>query len=259
MAKQETLQYWQTVAKKAGASEDQTKALETLLANDEFGNAFIPRPEYSRTLDEKDSAYKKLQGEVSDYYKTELARTDQNKKVVEETQARLQAYMNTYGELPTDGRTIQSPTVDTSKFVSVEDHKKQLDAIGQQALFVTKEGIKAASDYMYRFGKPLDVDGLEKFAVERGLPINMAYQEYIKPEVQAKESASWEEKLKAAKEEGAREALSRVKVPIDTTPKETSPFAANLEAMQAKQATAPTQQRINSFAEAWNGVNATKG
>jgi hypothetical protein len=67
----DTKQYWLNVAKEAGLSEDQTKALEAAVANDKFANAFVPRPEYSRSLDAETQKYRDLVAQNEQYYKTE--------------------------------------------------------------------------------------------------------------------------------------------------------------------------------------------
>jgi hypothetical protein len=143
---------------------------------------------------------------------------------------------------------VASPAIDTSKFVSAEDHKKAIEQIGRESLFVVKEGIKASQDYYAKFGKPLDIDKLEQFAVEQKLPINLAYERMIQPEMEAKQNSSFAEKLKAAKEEGAREALSRVNVPIDTRPRESTPFQAYIAA--SKDTARPSA--LESFTKAYN-------
>lgn len=253
-------EYANQLAKEAGLDETQSKALADVFANDKIANGFIPRPEFSRALDGKDAEVKKIRDDAAAYYAQETARAARNQEVV-------QRYIDTYGELPSEGAARAGvpgaqAALDASKYISRDDYQKEIQRVESQSLFVVKEGIKAASDYLHRFGKPLDIDALEQFAVEKKLPINLAYQEMIKPEVEARQTSSFEERLKAAREEGARDALSRVKIPVDTASKEPSVFASALAARQSGDGStaAPSlQDRLADFSDAYNGTNAASG
>jgi hypothetical protein len=103
---------------------------------------------------------------------------------VNEALTQAQRYRDLYGELEpgaTQQRTATQPAFDASKYISKDDYDAALKRIEGQSLFVIKEGLKASQDYMTRFKKPLDIDALEKFAVEKGLPINQAYRDFVAP------------------------------------------------------------------------------
>ena len=251
-------EYWQEIAKTSGLPEDQVKLVEQVLQNEKVSNAFVPRPEYSRSLNEQTEKYNELVKKNADYYQTEAQRAAENQKKVEEALKTAQRYRDLYGEIEEGKPIVSSPAFDASKYVPIEEFQKKVNEIGAQSLFVTKEGIKAASDYMFRFKEPLDVDALEKYAIEHKLPINMAYKEFIQPKLEAQQNASFEEKLKRAREEGAQEALSRVKLPIDNAPKESTPLLQNLAAQRDKSSVKSEGDRLASFAEAYaKGNNAT--
>lgn len=256
-----TKEYWQKLAAEIGLPEDQAKVAEQIFSNEKIANAFVPRPDFSRSLDEQQKKYNELVAQNETYYKTEAQRAAENQKKVDEALAQAQRFRDLYGELPNDGsqrQVVQTPAFDGSKYISREDYDKELKRIEGQSLYVIKEGLKASQDYMSKFGKPLDIDALEKFAVERNLPINLAYKEMIQPELEAKQSSSFAEQLKKAREEGAAEARSRANVPIDTTPKEVSPFLSNvLRPAPKENAPLSTQDRVKNFAEAWNTATST--
>ncbi len=261
MAK-DTLQYWQEIAKKAGLPEDQAKVLEAIAANEVVQNAFVPRPEYSRQLDEATGKYNTLVQQNAEYYKTEMQKTAERQQMVDQYAAQAQRYRDLYGELEpgvTPQQRVTTPAFDASQYISKSDYDAALKRIEGQSLFVIKEGLKASQDYMANFGKPLDIDALEKFAVEKGLPINQAYREFVAPELEAKQNSSFAEKLKQAREEGAADALSRANVPIDARPRESSPFLSHIAAKPDPAAVAPTvTERVNSFADAWNKAGTTQ-
>ena len=252
-------QYWLDVAKNAGLPDEQVKALEAAVANDKFANAFVPRPEYSRSLDAETQKYRDLVAQNESYYKTEAQRAAENQRKVDEALQAAQRYRDLYGELDPGApqRTVATPSFDASKFMTKEEYDAALKRIEGQSLFVIKEGLKASQDYMANFGKPLDIDALEKFAVEKGLPINQAYEKFVAPEKEAAQNKTFAEKLAAARAEGAAEALSRANTPLDTRPREVSPFLQNVTAKPDPAAAAPsTSERVNSFAEAWNSASA---
>lgn len=62
-------------------------------------------------------------------------------------------------------------------------------------------------------GEPIPVSlfgDVEKLAVERGIALDNAFQIHIAPKLQEKQAKEFEVRLAAAKEEGAREALTRM-------------------------------------------------
>lgn len=260
-----TKEYWSSVAASIGLPEDQAKVAEQLFSNEKVANLFVPRPEFSRSLDEKDKALQNYRTEVENYYKSESMKAADRQKLVDDAVARAQRYQDLYGELPNDGSQPQAsqrqPAFDTSKFISREDYDKELKRIEGQSLYVIKEGLKASQDYMSRFNKPLDIDALEKFAVEKNLPINLAYEKMIQPEIEAKSKSDLTELLKKAREEGAAEARSRANVPIDTQPREVSPFLSNVYA-KPTQGSGPAQplsmqERLSNFAAEYSKQTST--
>jgi hypothetical protein len=248
-------EYWQQFAKESGLPEDQVKALDAAFANEKVANAFVPRPEYSRSLNEEQKKYNELVEKNQTYYMTEAQRAAENQRKVDEALGAAQRYRDLYGELdPAQHRPVVSPT-DMSKYVSAEDYQKELKRIEGQSLYVIKEAVKASQDHFAKFGEPLDIDALEKYAVERNLPIDRAYKDMIQPRLEEKQNVGFAEKLKAAREEGAREALSRVNVPIDTRPRESTPFQAYIAA--SKDTARPSA--LESFTKAYNdGANPAK-
>jgi hypothetical protein len=256
-------EYWAEYVKTAGLPEDLVKAGDALLSNEKVMNAFVPRPEFSRTLDAKDkevqaanNARLQYEAEVKDYYKKEAEKAAERQRVFDENMAMTQRYRDLYGELPGDPthqrQTVTTPAFDSSQYISKKEYDESLKRIEGQSLYVIKEGLKASQDYFAKFGKPLDIDALEKFAVEKGLPLNLAYSQMIQPELEAKQSSSFAEQLKRAREEGATEALSRVKSPIDPRPVEPSPFLSNVLKPADKAAgTQSVSDRLASFAAAY--------
>jgi hypothetical protein len=68
-------------------------------------------------------------------------------------------------------------------------------------------------DHRDSFKERLDTDALIKFATEKGLPLETAYKEWVAPRVAERESESRKQDIKDAEERGAREALSKHRLP----------------------------------------------
>ncbi len=261
-------QWWTEVATKAGLPKEKVEAVLDTLSDEKVSNVLgeqvMMRSDYSRNMDALSNEKKEMERKNREYYEGELKRTKANEEAVARANSILQEYVNTYGELPSaaavrSGNPDAKLAFDASKFLSKEEHETALKRIESQSLYVIKEGIKASQDYYSRFGKPLDIDALEKHAIEKQLPINLAYQDFIKNDLEVAQSKSFEEKLKAAKEEGAREALSHVKQPLDNAPRGISPFRENLESTlkATKDAPRPTERElregfVSAFHEAAN-------
>ena len=268
----DTKQWWTEVAKQAGVPDEKAQAVLDILQDEKVANVLgdqvMMRSDYSRNMDALSKQRADMEKANREYYEKEAKRTAENAAAVERANAILQEYVTTYGELPSAaavraGNPDARAALDASKFLTREDHDAALKRIESQSLYVIKEGIKASQDYMARFGKPLDIDALEKHAIEKQLPLNLAYQDFIKSDVETAQAKTFEEKIKAAKEEGAREALSRVKQPLDNAPRGSSPFRENLESTlkATKDAARPTERELRTgFIEAFHeAANANKG
>ena len=270
MAKLDTVAWWSEVAKQAGLPEDKVKAALEILQDEKVSNVLgeqvMMRSDYSRNMDSLKRDRETMETKNREYYENELKRTKANEEAVTRANSIVQEYVSTYGELPNaqavrEGTPGARAALDASKFISKEEHEKAMATLGNQFVTVLENGLTSVADYQERFGKALPVAELKKYAIENNLPLDQAYKNFIQPKVEELNAKSWEEKLKAAKEEGAREALSRVKQPLDNAPRGTSPFRESLEAtLKAdKSAARPTERDLREgFSNAWREANAPK-
>lgn len=219
----ETKAYFEGLAQKAGIPAEKIAGVLQALEDESVGkvvlDAFVPRPEFSKGLDgERAKAEQAIATWKNWYEKDAKPAYDANVQGVE----LLKKYKERFGDL--DMTSDDKHAAAAASGLTREDFQKLLneELAKRDTAYVglTKTAVKVAQDYMNRFKKPLDVDGLEKFALEKGLPLDSAYKEFIAPEVESARNAEWEAKLKAAREEGARDALSKVRNPIDARPKD---------------------------------------
>lgn len=92
---------------------------------------------------------------------------------------------------------------------------------------VLKSVVKLSGDHLKRFGEPLDVDEFDEFLVKQReanphIDVATAYSQFIAPRVSEKQKVEFDQKLKEAREEGRKEAMSQHHLPVDSGSKEFS-------------------------------------
>lgn len=251
--------YWQKVVKDQGVPQEQADAVLKLLSDEAagkaFAQAFVPQSDYSRDLDKARDEWKGKADEAlakvnqyNDWYeKTAKPATEQYAKTAD----RLKKYEETFGALEDGARQQVPPDVVTKK-----DLEEWTQRSAQNTARVMKDLSSVTVDHFKRFGDTLDVEALEKFAVENNLPIRQAYDSMIQPRLRERETADWEAKVKAAKEEGARDYASRHQLPVDPKPTESHPFFDRKEVPQGTSAMAQERASREAF---FAGLNEPAG
>lgn len=248
--------YWQEIASKAGIDPAQIAAVEAALGDDAvskaFRQAFVPTPDHHSTLDTLKGEYDSRMAQYDDWYNnTALPAYQANLSGLE----KLRQYESTYGTL--DPNYTTSNDANAFGFSNKDELDKYLDDRfrAERAGYVglSKTLPRLAIDYFKRFGEELDFDEVEKLSVQKGLPPDLAYKEFISPRVEAEQKAAFEAKIKEAEERGAQKVLSTHQLPIDSTPKESSPFFDRTEpAKPAANEMEADRDSRNSFLEGWN-------
>ena len=238
-------QYAAQLAKDAGLPDEQAKVFLEAVGNEKiaksFSDGFLRQDDYSRNMD----SLRKREAEIKTYYEQQVAIAAKNQEVVNEYDAQVKKYKELYGEL--DGGTGRQPSVDTSNFIDKKTFDERMNQLGQQSIQITKIASRCTADYMKRFGEVLDMDALEKFTLESGLPLQAAYDKFIEPRNKEIENASFAEKLKKAREEGYTEGVSKAANPTDPGSPAPNGFMSNL---LKKPDGAPNPR--DSFVGAWN-------
>jgi hypothetical protein len=124
--------------------------------------------------------------------------------------------------------TTTTPQLDSSKFITKEDLAAQIQELGARQGSIAKDVGRIASRHATKFHEELDMDAVEQAGVElqkklnRVVTVAEAYQSYIAPREQKSSEEALALKLKEAREEGARDALSRRGMPAEPVPTESS-------------------------------------
>lgn len=260
MTREQARTYFKELAQKGGVDEKEISSILQVLDDEKMGklflDGFVPRPEYSSALDAKAKEAETARAEekrIRDWHDKEgRPAYEANLKGVE----RLRRYESQFGDLDEDSSDLEKKRAAEVSGLSLKQVEEMLDRKmkeqGQAYVNLTKTAVKISQDYGRRFNKNLDVDALEKFAIEKGLPLDMAYQEFIRPEADAQSNEQWEAKIKAAREEGARDYASKNKLPITSGPREPHPI---FDHPQPKEGASDSDGR-NSFLEGWNEAAA---
>ncbi len=244
--------YFEDVLKEAGVAEDKRQAALDAFADEKvtkkFQSDFVPRSEYSRSMDELTAKEKKY----TEWYDGVLATTAKNEEAVKQANDTVTRYQAVYGDLPADG----SHPMPVVKGMTKEEFDKEMARREGQTIFLLKKVPALTMDYYQRFGKQLDLDALEKIAVEKQLPLDAAYRELISPEVQAKQATDLEATKKAEYERGLTEGRSRTNVPVDAKPRDS--YHTIFDATKEAREKAPTDERgrLSGFVEAWNSATS---
>jgi len=93
------------------------------------------------------------------------------------------------------------PEFDTSKFVTREDIQKQLGDRDARYAGVIKQMGRLASKHAVDFKEALDVDALEKLAIETNLPLDVAYERMIGPRMEEARKTAAEAEMDKARQE----------------------------------------------------------
>lgn len=232
-------QYVTELAQKAGLDQSTTDAILKAAENPNFAkelsDSVMRQSEFSRSMDTLKSQEAALLDNQAKWKKWH----DDNLGYVKE--------LETKAGLPNKGAGNGEHTG-----LSMEDVAKQIKEATDRAVSInvniTKQASRVVDDYRARFGKPLDLDALEKLALEKNLTISAAYDEMIKPEADAKQKEAHEKELKEAGEKAVAEYASKHNLPTDTGPAEPAPFFAPKTDGQPL----TEGQRARNFAESWS-------
>ena len=252
--------YWMELAAKAGVPEDKAKAMAETLGDEAvakaFKQAFKAVPDYSYDLDQvrdktKAEAVAEAKKFYDDWYNAQAKPAyEHNLKIIEE----YNRYKSIYGDINNAEGTGNNAGANPGYLTERQAEELINKAMAaQNAAYVglTKNSMRIATQHLREFGEVLDPDDLDKFAANKGFTnLDQAYKEYVSPRVAERQAKDMETKLKAAREEGAREALSRAKHPGDSHGRGyVNPFTKQGEALPKD--AVPEEHSRNAFLDGW--------
>lgn len=237
MTREEAKAYFAKLATDAGLPEDQRNAVAAALENENFGKSvtdgFMLNADYSRSKNEVAAEKRRAEEEYANKYKELQTWATQHNQTIEQAKAVYDEYqrfkaagLTVNGDAAAGTGTQQPGTLTLEQVQKIMDERDARLSNGVSNLF--KTGTKITEDYRSRFGKGMPLDEFDQFMGEArkanpNLDIETAYQKWIAPEVEKTRDTQQAEALKRAREEGARDALSKVNLPVDGGKREMAP------------------------------------
>jgi len=269
MTLDEAKTHFTRLAQESGLDDASTKAVLQAMENEKFrGNlstGYKRHDEYSRDMDALRAERERLR---QWYEREELPKYQLYTQSAQE----LQAYRDRYGQLQQQqqqdsqglnngrgGMTDSGNGYGASGGLTKEELDRyvedKLRLRDQAYVSLTKDSMKAQNDYFRRFGRPLsdqEVDDIEKYALDRGMHFSQAYKEYISPKVEEANQLRHKEEIEKAKAEAIRDYQSRMKLPVDSKPKEAHPFFDRKTPDKALSEVDQDRHSRDAFMTGWN-------
>mgnify|MGYP001566954392 CR=1 FL=1 len=244
-------QYFTRMCREAGKSDADIAALTAILSDPTLA------PKFDETIRRSTDDFTAMQGRVAAADK-KVKQYDEEwyPKANSEYQRAMQELADAKAALivanGNGGGGNNPPPADTSQFLTKSDlaaHRADLDA---RYARVIKEGLRLASRHAARYHEELDVAALEKTATDGNMSLTAAYDQMVKPRVDADQKAQFEKEKTEAVAQAVKDALSRHKLPVDAVPAETAPVYRIRDAKD-------TATDIDSeLLSAWNGATAAR-
>lgn len=254
--KDKAKEYLASLAQEHKLSEDEKGALLKVLENDkiaeDMGLSLLRHDEFSRNMDahKKDvDEFGKTKEEWKSWYSDVLTaqKADSDKFADYDTiKAENLTYHNEYGDLNGTSKDAPPP-FDASKFVSQEQLEKALGTRDGYTTTVIKKAVGLSSQHVQEFGKPLDMDALEKTAVQGNVSLDEAYSQLVAPARAEVSKAAGEKATKEAYQKGVQDTMTRHKLPTDDKPSVPHPL---FDQKEADKAGSPQEAFVTGYEEA---------
>ena len=189
--------------------------------------------------------------EAKRVYEENLKIFANNKTAVEQAQAKVNAYVEKFGELPgggdpNDPKAVKAAVGDVIDKKTFDERIKTTEG---NTIGLVKSVAKITAKHLKDFNEEPDLDAIEKIALEQGLTAEKAYAEYRRPKDEARAKEQQDLALKKAREEGEIEGRSKVAASTVSDPDRSSPFMANLR-KSGEMKEGPKESFIKAFREA---------
>lgn len=211
--------YLEELAQTAGLDAESLAALQKVLGNAKFAEEVDKgvkrQSDYSRSMDEVKTMRQEVETQIQswrDWYKT----ASTNDAAREEELIALRAKVNGTGGGAGGGNGTGGNGAGGGAGASGLTEKQIQEREGRMINIIKQMG-RISSRHAALFHEELDVDAVEKIAIEKGLTVDKAYDDYVAPRLKAAADADVEARIKKAREEGLQEGLTKHEVPGEST------------------------------------------
>lgn len=209
-------QYFEEMCREAGLTPEETQSALAFVSNDKLTSRLdslvrTGTEDYQAQLGRVRAADQKLQ-EYANWYGTASA---EYSKMADEL-ARLKAGVGQPNGIP------DINNLDLSRYTTKEDIAKIVQDQGARFATVIKQATGITADHVARFHEKPDLEAIDRIAQERNVPLDTAYEIYIRPRVDEQAKLDLDRKIKDARDEAVRDYASRHRLPVDPVPAENS-------------------------------------
>ena len=106
-----------------------------------------------------------------------------------------------------------------------KDFETQVQQMAGRYAGAIKTTAAITARHVAKFGEEPDLDAIDKIAMEKNIPLDAAYKEYIQPRVDEKAKKDREDWEKKTREEIERDVRSRHHLPADSVPDQSALFS----------------------------------
>jgi hypothetical protein len=192
-------------------------------------DGLLAREDYSRNMDDLSTSRQQLEAQIAEVNTMHRRNVDWYASANQEyatTKQKLGQYETAYGQL--DG-TATPPKNYMTKEELTAMLDEQLTPRDANAIDVADVLTDLKIEHRERFKEKLDSRALIKFATERRLPLDVAYNQYVTPKAEELRKTEFDAALAAARVEGATEALSKHNLPVLSQPAESFSYETNAD------------------------------
>jgi hypothetical protein len=216
--------YFEEMCREAGLSPEETTAALAFASNDKLTGRLdslvkTGTEDYQAQIGRVRAAEAKL-AEYGQWYGTA---NQQYQQMADEVAALRSGRVPMYN----NGNGTDPALTNTAQYLTKADLDRVVQEQGSRFATVLKTATSIAADHVARFGEKPDMEAIDTIAREQNLPLNLAYEAYIKPRVEAKATADMDKRIKDAREEAVRDYASKHRLPVDPVPAENSYINVN--------------------------------
>ncbi len=219
-----------------------TKLREATLARSEFSSQMDALRQEREQMQTYLQTEKQKISEWQNWYNTAT-------REVADMQTKLNTYESEFGTLEPGQKPNRLTEDDVQKKIAAEFQQRE-----NAFLKFTSDLNRISTRHAMKFREELDTDALYKICGEKNISLEMAYNEFIQPKVEEMRTKELERKLEEAKAEGAREALTKHRLPqLDS-----NPSYAGVHVVDAQSVGNTDMDRIAAATAAWRKAQETR-
>lgn len=202
--------------------KEKVEAFREVLAHEKVAprvkETAMMRSDYSRNQDrlrDEETALQQKIKETEQFYQSQILADHNNAEAFQKLQQerdRLKAALTSGGYGYTEDENKPAPG--NGNYLTKEEWQKRESQLQADSLKIFGRTNYLSMKHFKEFNEVLDVDAVYKLSMEKGLPLDVAYDSYTADLRQKKAEERHQAELAKAREEGRMEAMSKAGLPL---------------------------------------------